>query len=53
MNYGAYDAGYDAYWEGVEINYSPYDPEEAADAFQSWQEGWRKARAHDYDESDG
>jgi hypothetical protein len=53
MNHEAYDAGYDAYWEGAETTDNPYDPEEEADAFQSWEEGWRKARVHDYDESDG
>ena len=52
MDIEAYDAGYDAYWEGAEIAENPYDPEEEADAFRSWEEGWRKARVHDYDEDD-
>ena len=52
MNYEAYDSGYAAYWEGAEIADNPYDPEEEADAFRSWEDGWRKARAHDYDEDD-
>ena len=53
MNHEAYDAGYDAYWDGAEFAENPYDVEEEADAFESWEAGWRKAREHDYDESDG
>ncbi len=49
----AYDQGYDAYWEGVEITNNPYDPEEEADARLAWERGWHKAREHDYDESEG
>ncbi len=52
MNYEAYDIGYDAYWEGAELTDNPYDPKEEADAYQSWEEGWRKARVDDYDEDD-
>ena len=52
MNNEAYDQGYDAYWEGVDVNDNPYDQEKDADGFASWTNGWRKAREHDYDESD-
>jgi ribosome modulation factor len=53
MNLEAYDIGYDAYWDGAEISENPYDVETEADANKSWEDGWRKAREHDYDESDG
>ena len=53
MNQEAYDIGYDAYWEGAETTDNPYDPEEDAEAFRSWEDGWRKARVHDYDETTG
>lgn len=53
MNYVAYDAGYDAYWEGVDFDGNPYNPHEQHQAFLAWQQGWRKARQHDYDENDG
>lgn len=52
MNHAAYDLGYAAYWEAAELADNPYDAETEADAFQSWEEGWRKARVHDYDEDD-
>ncbi len=52
MNQEAYDAGYDAYWEGAALTDNPYNAEVEADAFESWEQGWRKARVHDYDESD-
>jgi hypothetical protein len=53
MRNEAYDQGYDAYWDGVDVGFNPYDEEKEADARLSWEEGGRKAREHDYDESDG
>jgi ribosome modulation factor len=47
----AYDEGYDTYWDGVDVSDNPYD--EDTDERQSWEEGWRAARKHDYDESEG
>jgi len=47
----AFDEGYDAYWEGVDLSGNPY--EEDTDGNRAWEEGWRAARGHDYDESDG
>ena len=52
-DHAAYDEGYDAYWDGVDVADNPYDEEEEAAARLAWEEGWRKAREHDYDESDG
>jgi ribosome modulation factor len=49
----AHEEGYDAYWEGVDAGENPYDEEKDADARLSWEQGWRKAREHDYDESEG
>ena len=51
-NHEAYDQGYDAYWEGVDVNDNPYDQEKDADDFEAWIKGWRKGREHDYDEDD-
>ena len=48
---GAFDEGYDAYWEGVDVSDNPHDEE--TDDRRSWEEGWRAARKHDYDESEG
>ena len=53
MNNDAYEAGYDSYWDGVELTDNPYNQEAEPEPFQSWEEGWRKAREHDYDESEG
>ena len=53
MNQEAYDAGYDAYWDGEELAENPYDAEEEPESFRCWEEGWRKARVDDYDERDG
>jgi hypothetical protein len=53
MNNEAYEAGYDAYWDGVDISDDPYDRETQAKEFQDWEQGWRKARDHDYDEREG
>ena len=47
----AFDEGYDAYWDGVDVADNPY--EEDTDEHRSWEEGWRSARKHDYDESEG
>jgi hypothetical protein len=49
----AYEEGYDAYWDGGDLSENPYDEEKDADAHLSWERGWRKAREHDYDESEG
>ena len=49
----AFDAGYDAYWDGVDLEDNPYDQEKNADEFESCIAGWREARKHDYDESEG
>jgi ribosome modulation factor len=49
----AYDEGYDAYWEGVEVSGHPYDPETETVQHDSWISGWREARKHDYEESEG
>ena len=53
MNHEAYEAGYDAYWEGVDVADNPYNRETEPEEAQSWDEGWHKAREHDYDESEG
>ena len=47
----AFKDGYDAYWEGVDVSDNPYDEE--TEERRSWEEGWRAARKHDYDESEG
>jgi hypothetical protein len=47
----AYDEGYDAYWDGVDESSNPHDAE--TDKHLSWNEGWLKAKQHDYDESEG
>ena len=51
-DYEAYDEGYDAYWDGVDCEGNPYDQEEEPVKRRSWEEGWREARKHDYDEDD-
>jgi ribosome modulation factor len=53
MNQDAYEAGYDAYWDGGDVSENPYNQETDAEGYRSWEEGWRKAREHDYDESEG
>jgi ribosome modulation factor len=50
-NNDAFQEGYDAYWEGVDVSDNPYDEE--TDDRRSWEEGWRAARKHDYDENEG
>ncbi len=47
----AYEEGYDAYWDGVDVTDNPY--EEDTDDHRRWEEGWRAAHKHDYDESEG
>lgn len=47
----AYDEGYDAYWDGADVVDNPYD--EDAEERPVWEDGWRAARKHDYDESEG
>ncbi len=49
----AFEEGYDAYWDGADVSDNPHKEEKDADARRSWDEGWRAARKHDYDESDG
>ena len=46
-----HDEGYDAFWDGVDVSENPYD--EGMEGRRSWEEGWRAARKHDYDESEG
>jgi ribosome modulation factor len=50
-NNDAFGEGYDAYWDGVDVSGNPYDEE--TEERRSWEEGWRSARKHDYDESEG
>jgi ribosome modulation factor len=52
-NRDAYDEGYNAYWDGVDLEDNPYEQEKEPEKRGSWEEGWRKAREHDYDESEG
>jgi hypothetical protein len=49
----AYDEGYDAYWDDIDASDNPYDKETEAVEWNSWESGWRQARMHDYDESEG
>ena len=49
----AYDNGYDAYWDGLDRDDNPYDQDQEPEQRNSWDEGWRAARKHDYDESEG
>jgi ribosome modulation factor len=51
-NHAAYDQGYNAYWDGVDVSDNPFDEDTEADARLAWELGWRKAREHDYDEDD-
>ena len=52
-NNEAFEAGYDAYWDGVGLEDNPYEQEEKAEEFRFWNEGWLEAKKHDYDESEG
>jgi hypothetical protein len=47
-----FDEAYDAYWEGVDVTDNPYD-ETDEEKRESWEAGWRAARKHDYDETEG
>ena len=47
-NQEVFEDGYDAYWDGVDVSNNPY--EEGTDGHNTWEEGWRAARRHDYDE---
>jgi ribosome modulation factor len=49
----AFEMGYDAYWDGVDVADNPFQQEEAAESHASWNEGWHEARQHDFDESEG
>jgi len=51
-DHDAFETGYDAYWEGVDVTDNPYDQDREAEKRKSWEEGWREARRHDYDERD-
>jgi ribosome modulation factor len=48
----SYDEGYDAYWEGLDREANPHDAEQEPERHNFWEEGWREARKHDYDEDD-
>jgi pSer/pThr/pTyr-binding forkhead associated (FHA) protein len=49
----AFGAGYDAHWDGVDLEDNPYDQTTHADEFESWVKGWRQAALkRDYDESE-
>ncbi len=50
-DHDAYEEGYDAYWVGVDDSENPHDDD--TDGHRSWEAGWRAARQHDYDESEG
>ena len=47
----AFEDGYDAYWEGIDLRGNPHD--EGTEERHLWEDGWRAARKHDYDESEG
>jgi hypothetical protein len=38
-NHEAYDEGYDAYWEGVDVSDNPCDEENETDARLAWEQG--------------
>jgi ribosome modulation factor len=48
----AYEEGYDAYWEGVDLNDDPYDEETEDALWESWGAGWRAAQHDDHDENE-
>ena len=45
-----FEDGYDAYWEGMDLSGNPHD--ENSGEYRLWENGWRAARKHDYDERD-
>jgi ribosome modulation factor len=47
----AFEKGYDAYWDGMDVSDNPYDQD--TEERRKWEDGWRAARKHDYDESEG
>jgi hypothetical protein len=47
-NNETFDEGYDPYWEGVDVSDNPYAGD--MDGHRWWEEGWRAARQHDYEE---
>jgi hypothetical protein len=47
----AFQEGYNAYWDGVDVSDNPHDQD--TEERRSWEESWRAARKHDYDESEG
>ncbi len=49
----AFEEGYDDYWDGVAREDNPHDQQQEPAKHESWDEGWRAARKHDYDERDG
>lgn len=51
VDHDAFAEGYDAYWDGVDVGDNPHD--EGTESHRLWDEGWREARKHDYDESEG
>ena len=46
----AFAEGYDAYWDGIDVSDNPYDEE--TEERRSWEESWRAAQKHDYDENE-
>jgi hypothetical protein len=46
----AYDEDYNAYWDGVDVSDNPCD--NGTEERRFWEDGWRAARKHDYDESE-
>ncbi len=49
----AYEEGFDAYWEGVDLNDNPYDGQAEDALWESWEAGWRAAQHDDHDENEG
>lgn len=47
----AFEDGYDAYWENMNLSGNPYEEDE--EGHRSWKDGWRVARKHDHDHSEG
>jgi hypothetical protein len=47
----AYNEGYDTYWDGGEVSENPYD--DGTEERRCWEDGWRAARKHDYDDEEG
>jgi hypothetical protein len=46
----AYDEGYNAYWDGVDVSDNPCD--NGTEERRFWEDGWCAARKHNYDESE-